>query len=85
MGHFGKYIRNNASSEMWYWRKMAISWTERVRNEEVLHRIKDEWNILQTTKRKKANWIGRILLSKTCYGRKDRGTDRSDGRTRKKT
>jgi hypothetical protein len=39
-----------------------ISWTDRVRNEEMLHRVKDEWNILlDTIKRRKANWIGHIL------------------------
>jgi hypothetical protein len=32
-----------------------------VRNEEVLHRVKEEKNILHTIKRRKANWIGRIL------------------------
>jgi hypothetical protein len=34
-----------------------------VRNEEVLglHRIKEERNILQTIKRRKANWVGHIL------------------------
>jgi hypothetical protein len=34
-----------------------ISWTDRVRNEEVLHRVKEERNILRTVKRRKANWI----------------------------
>jgi hypothetical protein len=38
-----------------------ISWTDRVRNEEVLHRVKEERNILHTIKRMKANWVGRIL------------------------
>jgi hypothetical protein len=38
-----------------------ISWTDRVRNEEVLHRVKEERNILRTIKRRKANWIGHIL------------------------
>jgi hypothetical protein len=38
-----------------------ISWTDRVRNEEVLQRVKEERNILQTTKRQKANSIGHIL------------------------
>ena len=38
-----------------------ISWTDRVRNEEVLHRVKEERNILHTIKRRKANWIGHIL------------------------
>jgi hypothetical protein len=32
-----------------------------VRNEEVLQRVKDERNILQTIKRRKTNWIGHIL------------------------
>jgi hypothetical protein len=45
--------------EMWCWRRMEkISWT----NREVLHRVKDERNILHTIKRRKANWIGHILL-----------------------
>jgi hypothetical protein len=35
--------------------------TDRVRNEEVLHRVKEERNILHTIKRRKANWIGHIL------------------------
>jgi hypothetical protein len=48
--------------EMWCWRRMEkISWTDRVRNEEVLHRVKEERNILLTIKRRKANWIGHIL------------------------
>jgi hypothetical protein len=42
--------------EMWCWRRMEkIIWTDRVRNEEVLHRVKEERNILHTIKRRKAN------------------------------
>jgi hypothetical protein len=53
-----KYLE---SFEMWCWRRMEkISWTDRVRNEEVLHRVKER-NILHTIKRRKANWIGHIL------------------------
>jgi hypothetical protein len=37
-----------------------ISWADRVRNE-VLHRVKEERNIVHTIKRRKANWIGYIL------------------------
>ena len=40
---------------------MEISWTDRVRNEEVLQTDKKERNILYTAKIKKANWIGHIL------------------------
>jgi hypothetical protein len=48
--------------EIWCWRRMEkISWTDLVRNEEVLHRVKEERNMLQTIKRRKANWIGHIL------------------------
>ena len=36
-----------------------VSWTDRVRNEETLHRAKERRNILHTVKRGKANWIGR--------------------------
>ena len=36
-------------------------WTDRVRNEEVLQRVKEERNITSTTKRRKANRIGHIL------------------------
>jgi hypothetical protein len=32
-----------------------------VRNEEVLHRVKEERNIVHTIKRRKANWIGHFL------------------------
>jgi hypothetical protein len=32
-----------------------------VRNEEVLHRVKEERNIVHTIKRRKANWICHIL------------------------
>ena len=34
-------------------------------NEEVLHRAKEERNVLLTLKRREANWIGHIL-SRTC-------------------
>ena len=46
---------------MWCWRRIKnISWTYRVRNK-VLHRVKEERNILLTMKRKKASWGGHIL------------------------
>jgi hypothetical protein len=35
-----------------------------VKNEGVLHRVKEERNILHTKKRRKANWIGHILRKK---------------------
>jgi hypothetical protein len=40
---------------------MEISWTDRVRNEEVLHRVKEERIILHTIKRRKRKLIGHSL------------------------
>ena len=53
-----KYLE---SFEMWCCRRIEFIWTDRVRNEEVLQRVKEEKNILQTIKRRKADWIGHIL------------------------
>jgi hypothetical protein len=47
-------------SFVWCWRRMDVSWTNFVQNE-VLHRVKEETNILLIIKRRKANWIGHIL------------------------
>ena len=38
-----------------------ISWTDHVRNEEVLLRVKEQRNILHEITKRKANWIGHIL------------------------
>ena len=47
---------------MWCWRRMEkISWTDHVRNEEVLLRVNDQKNILREIRKRKANWIGHIL------------------------
>ena len=40
-----------------------ISWVDHVRNDEVLQRVKEERNVLQPIKRRKFNWIGKILRS----------------------
>jgi hypothetical protein len=38
-----------------------ISWTEHVRNKEVLLTVKEQRNILHEISKRKANWIGHIL------------------------
>ena len=46
---------------MWCWRRIKkIRWTNQVKNEEVLHRVKDKTNIPRTIKMK-TNWIFDIL------------------------
>jgi hypothetical protein len=37
------------------------SWTDHVRNEEVLLRVKEQRNILHEIRKRKVNWIGHIL------------------------
>jgi hypothetical protein len=50
------------SFEMWRWRRMEkISWTNHVRNEEVLLRVSEQRNILHEIGIRKANWIGHVL------------------------
>ena len=54
-----KYLE---SFKMWCWRIMEkISWTDHVRNEEVLLRVNEQRNILHEIRKWKANWIGHIL------------------------
>jgi len=59
-----------------------------VRNEEELHRVKEERNFPQTIQRRKANSIGHIwrrkCLLKHVMERKIEGNDISGGKTRKK-
>ena len=77
------------SLEMCCWRRLEkISWTDHVRNEEVLLRVNEQRNIIHEIIRRKANWIGHIarrncLLKQVIEG-KNKGTDRSDKKTRKK-
>jgi hypothetical protein len=55
------------SFEMWCWKRMEkISWTDHVRNEEVLLRVKEQRNILHEIRKRKAYWIGHILR-RNCH------------------
>jgi len=54
--------KHKGSFEMWCWRRMEkISWTDNVRNEDVLLRVNEQRNILHEIRKRKANWIGHIL------------------------
>jgi hypothetical protein len=73
--------KNPESFEMWSWRRMEkISWTDHVRNEEVLLRVKEQRNILHEISKRKANWIGHILrrnclLQRVIEGKIQGGTE----------
>ena len=77
------------SFEIWCWRRMEkISWTDHVRNEEVLLTVKGQRNILHEISKRKANWIGHILRRNCLLQRVIEGKikgDRSERKTRKKT
>jgi hypothetical protein len=66
-----------------------ISWTDHVRNEEVLLRVKKLRNTLHEISKRKANWICHILrrncLLKQVIKGKIKGGAGSDRKTRKKT
>jgi len=61
-----------------------FSWTDRVKNEELLRRVNEKRNILHTVKRRKANRIGHILRRDCLLKHVIEGKDRSEGKTRKK-
>jgi len=80
------------SYEMWCWRRTEkISWTDHVKNEEVLFRVKEQRNILHKISKRKANWIGHILrrnclLQRVIEGKMKGGIEvtRRRGRRRRK-
>jgi hypothetical protein len=53
-----------------------ISWTDHVRNEDVLLRIKEQRNILHEIHKRKANWIGHILRRNCLLQRGNEGKKR---------
>jgi hypothetical protein len=66
-----------------------ISWTDHVRNEEVLLRVKEQKNILHEIRQRKANWIGHILprnrlLQRVIEGKIKGGTEVTERRGRRR-
>jgi len=83
-----KYLE---SFEMWCSRRIEISWTNHVRNEEVLLRVNEQRNMLHETRKRTSIWIGHILrrncLLKQVIEGKIKGemeVTRRGGRRRKK-
>jgi hypothetical protein len=78
------------SFEMWCWRRIEkISWTDHVRNEEVLLRVNEQRNILHEISKRKANWIGHILcrnclLKRVIEGRVKGGIEVTGRRGRRR-
>jgi hypothetical protein len=56
------------------WRRMEkISWTDHVRNEEILLRVKEQRNILHKINKRKANFVGHILRRNCLLQRVTKG------------
>jgi len=69
-----------------------ISWTDYVRNEEILLRVKEQRNILHKIRKQKANWIGHIrimrrncLLQRVIEGKIQGGIEVTGRQGRKRT
>ena len=66
-----------------------ISWTDQVRNEEVLLRVKEQRNILHEIRKRKSNWIGHILRrnclpQRVIEGKIKEGIEVTGGRARRR-
>jgi hypothetical protein len=66
-----------------------ISWTDHLKNEEVLLRVKKQKNILHETNKRKADWIGHILrtncfLRQVFEGKIKGGTEVTERRGRRR-
>jgi len=76
---------------MWCWGRMEkISWTDHVRNEELLLRVEEQRNILHEICKRKANWIGHILrinclLQRVIEGKIKVGIEMSRRRGRRRS
>ena len=62
-----------------------ISWTDHLRNEEVLLRVKEHRNILYEISKRKANWIGHILRRDCLLQEVTEGKIKWEDRSEKKT
>ena len=73
--------------EMWIWRRLEnISWEQKIRNEEVLRRVKENRCFITTIYRRQKNWIGHILrgdgllrdmMERRMMGKRPRGKPRA--------
>jgi hypothetical protein len=78
--------------EIWCWRRIEmISWTDHVRNEDVLLGVKEQRNILHEIRKRKAKWTGHILrrnclLQRVIEGKIQSGIEVTErqGRRRRK-
>jgi len=62
-----KKIKKLEAFEMWVCRRRErISWTDKIRNRDVLRRVEESRTIVDTIVRRKKNWVGRHVMG--CNG-----------------
>jgi hypothetical protein len=54
---------------MWCWRRMEISWTDHVRNEEALHKVKEQRNILHDISKRRLIGFVAFCVETAFYDR----------------
>jgi len=73
---------------MWMWRRMeSVSWLDKITNEEVLSKVKENSQLISVIRNWKKNWIGHVLrgeglLREVMEGRME--GKRPRGRSRKR-
>ena len=82
----GKIERKIEAAEMWIWRRMLkVSWTAKMKNEEVLERVNTGREIIGTIRKRQLGFLGHVLrrdgLENVCMtgridGRRARGRQR---------
>lgn len=61
-------IKRIEAFEMWVWRRLErVKWTEKMKNEDVLKKVKEKRRLLREIKKRKANWIGHRIREKGLF------------------
>ena len=63
LGHCYKDEINRLEAlEVWLWRGLEkISWSDKIRNDEVFARVMEERCLIRTIRQRQKNWIGHVL------------------------
>ena len=58
-------VKKIEAAEIWFYRRMLkISWTDRVRNDEILHRADTKREIMTAIRRRQLRFLGHVLKLK---------------------
>lgn len=61
-----KEAQYSESFEMWRWRRLqSIKWTDKIKSDQVLERVKEGKCMLHAVMKMKVDWLGHILKTKS--------------------